>query len=478
MNDEFTLNDLLAIEAASELWSLACPVTGVPYWHLIRNHMFRMISSDEFYSAGMATASAAPKSRMAKTAFRSLAHNLFAPRHSAEVLVMATAVGVIKEDGRWMNRLADHFVSANSNTALVEDQFRWQWRSPRTISPYLYHMPFQARCVLQARMNSRKTYWQAADQVVTTAMRRAAETVGFALDEQRALALKCRLTNRASELPHFYHAYQTLLKRLGTKILLKEEAAYGSSSALMAAANDLGIVTAEYQHGLLSSGHTAYNFASEIHDSPGLHRCLPRFLLTYGDWWNRQISAPITCLTIGNPHRSHILAKLNKSPVRSGIVLFLGDGLDTGASLSIARSIAAVLPIGLRLVFRPHPIERGLLDKLARSNQVGIEVDDVEDINASMFGTAAVIGEVSTGLFESVGLAGRTFVWDTPKARFTLGSHPFETFSSAAELSTKLAQPPLETPTATASLWASGWQQRYAAFLSEHGVAPQVSKQA
>jgi hypothetical protein len=144
----------------------------------------------------------------------------------------------------------------------------------------------------------------------------------------------------------------------------------------------------------------------------------------------------------------------------------------------MARSIAAALPVGLRLVFRPHPIERDLLDELARSNQAGVEVDNVADINASMFGTAAVIGEVSTGLFESVGLAGRTFVWDTPKARFSLGSHPFETFSSAVEFATKLAQRRLAAPLASANLWASGWQQRYAAFLSEHGIEIQVNKQA
>ncbi len=470
MKAKFTLADLLAIEADPELWDPVCPVSGVPYWHLVRNHMLRMITSDEFYSAGMGAAPPAPKTQMVKTALRSVASNLFAPPRRADVLVMATGVGVIKDGERWMNRLADHFVSADPNgTALVEDQFRWQWRSPRAVSPYLYHMPLQARCVLQARMGSRKAYRHAADHVVTAAMRRAAETVGFVLDEQRALALKNRLTSRASELPHFYRAYQALLKRLGTKIVLKEEASYGSSAALMAAANSLGVVTAEYQHGLLSSGHTAYNFATEIHALPALRRCLPRFLLTYGDWWNEQVSAPIACVTIGNPHRSHVLAKRHTSMARSDNVLFLGDGLDTGASLTMARAIAAALPPSLRLVFRPHPIERDLLGQLARTNQAGVEVDDVADINASMFGTAAVVGEVSTGLFESVGLAGRTFVWDTPKARFSLGSHPFETFSSATEFATKLAQS--EGSAITASLWASGWQHRYAAFLSEHGVA-------
>ena len=63
--------------------------------------------------------------------------------------------------------------------------------------------------------------------------------------------------------------------------------------------------------------------------------------------------------------------------------MFLGDGLDTDASLDMARAInAAIRPANLRLVFRPHPFERDRLAQLVRDGVAGVEVDKSPDINA------------------------------------------------------------------------------------------------
>lgn len=470
-----TLDDLLGIEADPDLWSLICPVSGVPYWRLIRGYMMRSIVSREFYAESIFSeaAKSVPKSRVISTAIRSAAHNAARSDGGAEVLIMATAVGMIKVGGQWMNRLADHFVMANPQaTELIEDQFHWHWRAPRLVEPALYHMPIQARCVIQAKLTPRAQYWAIANEVVHMAMRRASDAIGITVEDRLASSLIERLATRASQLPHLYRAYVALLKQRGTKVLLKEEASYDNSAAVMAAAHSLGIVTAEYQHGLISQGHDAYRFSAGVRDLPALRNCMPRYLLTYGDWWTQQTSSPAQAITIGNPHRSYSVGKLVTDPSRRDVVLFLGDGLDTDASLDMARAInAAIRPANLRLVFRPHPFERDRLAQLVRDDVAGVELDKSPDINASMAGAAAVIGETSTGLFEAVGLARRTLVWDTPKARFTLGHHPLETFQSPAELAAKLAGPAeLDSRRTVAHIWAADWQARYRAFLAEHGV--------
>lgn len=475
MNGRLTLTDLLAVEADPQLWAPACPVSGVPYWHLIRGPMLRMIISDKFYDSAIvaASSSAAPRMRMLKTALRSLTHNLLAQPQKVPILVMATAMGVIRSDEGWINRLADHFVTADpAHTNMIEDQFQWQWRAPRAVPPTLFHVPLQASCVLSGRLLPRARYRRAAHLVISMARRRAAETVGFELDDERANALTSRLTARASELPHLFRAYTQLLKRLGTRILLKEEASYGGSSALMAAANALGITTAEYQHGLISDGHDAYNFAPEIQDLPALRKCLPQYLLTYGDWWNHQMSTPVMPIAVGNPHRSYALGRLPKARERSDVVLFLGDGLDTQASLAMAQEIdEAIRPANLRLIFRPHPIERARIAELGEQGVLEVEIDTIADINAAMSGTAAVVGETSTGLYEAIGLSARVLVWNTPKAEFTLGRHPFETFASAPDLAARLAREPSQQDNQSQSkIWAPDWQQRYTAFLAQHGA--------
>lgn len=475
MTKVLTLDDLLGIEADPELWSAVCPVSGVPYWRLIRGYMMRSIASGEFYAQSIFSDAVrtVPKSRMVSTAIRSTAYNATRLGGGAEVLVMATGVGLMKVGNRWINRLADHFVMANPRaTELIEDQFHWHWRAPRLVAPALYHMPIQARCVIQAKLAPIEAYREVAQEVIQMASRRARDRIGFTLSATLLGILVDRLASRASQLPHFYRAYLALLQKRQTKVLLKEEASYDNSAAIVAAANSLGIVTAEYQHGLISRGHDAYSFAPEIRDLPALRQSMPRFLLTYGEWWTRQTNSPAQPVTIGNPHRSYSIDKLVAVPGRNDIVLLLGDGLDTDASLDMARAIdAAIRPAKLRLVFRPHPLERDRLSQLERAGAVGVEVDSIPDINMSMFGTAAVIGETSTGLFEAIGLAGRTLVWDTPKARFSLGPHPFETFESPAELAGKLARAPEpDERQAATNVWASDWRARYKAFLAEHGI--------
>lgn len=475
MSEKLTLDDLLSIETDPKLWSLTCPVSGVPYWRLIRGYMMRSIASEEFYAESIFSKASrnVPKSRMISTAIRSIAYNAARSGTGTQVLIMATAVGMMNVDGRWLNRLADHFVAANPGaTELIEDQFHWHWRWPRVIPPALYHMPIQARCVLQAKLEPRAHYVQIATAVIETARRRAADVIGVSIKEELAATLVQRLASRASQLPHLYRAYVSLLRSRGTKVLLKEEASYDNSAAIMAAANSLGIVTVEYQHGLISKGHDAYSFTSEVRNLASLRHCMPHYLLTYGDWWTEQTSSPAEAITIGNPHRAYSIGNLIADPGRRDVVLFLGDGLDTDASLDMARAIAETIrPMNLRLVFRPHPLERDHLAQLQLEGTAVVEVDSISDINASMAGAAAVIGETSTGLFEAVGLAARALVWDTPKARFTLGPHPLETFQSPQELAAKLAAPANpDSRRRVDHIWAPDWRQRYTTFLAEHGV--------
>lgn len=468
-----TLSDLLVIEADPKLLGYVCPVSGVPYWQLIRTHLLRVIMSDKYYAQPIVPSSAvaAPKSLMLNTAVRSLVNNMRVGFPKAPVTVMATAVGMIQSDGRWMNRLADHFVQANpSATLLVEDQFQWNWRAPRVVSPIRYHMPLQATAVLRSRLAPRAEFREMARSLLAIAAKRAEDLLGYILDGERLSLLERRLAARASELPHLYAAYIGMLKRLGTKILLKEEACYGGGAAVMAAANHLDIVTAEYQHGLISRGHDAYNFSLDVLDLPALRHCLPRYVLTYGDWWNQQMCLPVERVTVGNPHRSYVLEGLEPEGSRRDVVLFLGDGLDTAASLKMAATLAKTIsPVGLRLIFRPHPLERQQISKMAIAETIAI--DQVPDISTSMAGVVAVIGETSTGLFEAAGLAKRVFVWDTPKSRFALGEHLFETFETAEELTAKLGQPSSRPSSAADELWAPNWRMNYARFLRDHGVS-------
>jgi hypothetical protein len=94
-----------------------------------------------------------------------------------------------------------------------------------------------------------------------------------------------------------------------------------------------------------------------------------------------------------------------------------------------------------------------------------VEIDRESDLYSSFANAQAVVAETSTALFEALGLVERVFAWDTPKSRFYLGSHPFESALDAYDFVARLAGPKPSDAAASASLWADDWESRFQEFL-------------
>jgi hypothetical protein len=121
----------------------------------------------------------------------------------------------------------------------------------------------------------------------------------------------------------------------------------------------------------------------------------------------------------------------------------------------------------LRVVFRPHPLERA---RVLASNPKGIgavHVDSHADIYESFASAAALVSETSTGLFEAVGLVDRIFALETPRGRFSMPRHPFETCAGAEDMAARLSDRSAAVPDAAevARIWAPDWRSNYRAFL-------------
>jgi hypothetical protein len=223
----------------------------------------------------------------------------------------------------------------------------------------------------------------------------------------------------------------------------------------------------------MSGGHIAYNFAPARLADAAFMATLPEYFLSYGSWWSEQVNAPVRHWIVGNPHRS---AKLETEPAtreRQDSVLILSDGIDFDRYLELARQLQpAASAEGLRLRLRPHPLERALVHERHGADIGGIGVDTTPDLYASLRQAQAVVSEVSTGLFEAVGIVPRLYLWDTPKARFSFPSHPFDSFTTAGELTDLLRQPGSGALRAQGSdaIWAEGWRRRYTEFLGARQV--------
>lgn len=465
---------VLEIEASEELISFCCPHTGIPLWTALRQPVLRLFGISPLYGGAFVDTDyrvargAAKKARhLARAAF----HNAAAwprLRGRGAITLSATGTGLVLESGRYFNRLSDHLLLAERDRSVsIEDSFDWIWPWPRANDRIVFRAPVQAAVALRGRALE-PLYASRVRPFVELVAERVERILGTAPDAATRRWLGAVAARRLATAPYEVDAYRRMFRRLGTRILIKEEGCYGHAAPMIVAARDLGIVTAEHQHGLVSAGHDAYNFAPSVAASAAYRRTLPQYFLSYGSWWQDQINAPLAKVVIGNPHRDHRLRGWREGE-RSDI-LVLGDSIDRDFYRAFCRELAASAPPGLRVAFRPHPIERPqFAQEGERRKWQGIRIDDRPDIYDSFAAAAAVVGEMSTGLFEAAGLVPGIYVMDTAKSRFGMPDHPFAKIGGADELLDRLAGPGAAAPVDAEAIWASGWQQRYRDFIA--GVA-------
>lgn len=483
-----TLAQLLIVEDDPSLLDFQCPETDILLWPHIRTVFMRMAMSDLLYGTPLdgSVSKGVPATRAVATLGRSILRNaLFAVagKDQGQVCLLSTGIGNQPVDGKLLNRLSDHFALAYpQETITVEEHFHWRWPTSRHNERVIFHAPLQACNALSARMGVRQRHMDQAARLILFVAERSERLLGWRPGPEREQELVMMLGRKIAGMPRQLRSYEAMLHRIRPKVVLIVGACYGPATTIIRAAREQGIITCEYQHGVISPGHDGYNFSSALGASEAYGAGLPEHFLSYGTWWNNSINAPIRMTAVGNPHRDFRLAQMDNSSKLKEDILILADGTEFDLYLDLARQLAPeASKIGLRVVVRPHPLERALVaSKHGQCCDNIIYIDQNDDLYASLSSAHAVVSELSTGLFEAAGIADKLFMWDTPKARFCFPTLPFQSFNSVAELialidSDRAGRLPAGQ---TDAIWACDWQRNYGEFLKGCGVRREAIAQA
>lgn len=463
------MESLLAVEDDVRLTTMTCPGTDLLLWPMVRTPFLRLILSDLLYDTPIPTAPAAGRKTQILGLAQAGLHNLTSRGQKARVLIRASAMGGDLRDGKRFHRLSDYFVDQDpAGTLVLEDLGGGAMPRNRHNRRVIYHDPILLRATLAARRSAGQ-HIGTAKVLVDLLEIRAKDHLGWSLpttDRDWYLALVARYIARA---PHLLADYKAMLRRVSPKLLIAEEACYGNTMVcLISAARSLGIPTAEHQHGMVSKGHDAYAMAPTLAASSAYQKILPDYFLGYGAWWNAQLQVPVTPVVIGNPHGEAMRRAIEPHSGTKAGILVLGDGIESRTYIKLASDLAAALP-ERKITLRPHPQERHFFTTHHPTGQIGaVTIDQSPDIYASLAAAHTVISEMSTGLFEAMGLADRVFMWETPKAQFTLPEHPFETFTDVTALTIALSAAKPQTAQQFAQdICAPHWQDNYNRFVQE-----------
>ena len=464
VDHRLTLDDILAVEDNDAFGSVVCPDTEILVWPAVRNEFLRLILGDRLYptsplvdlSAGFR---AAP---VVLGATRAFIHNVAHRPRASDVLIVGTGAGLIERGGRAFNRYTDYFAETLGTTAWTVEQLdRGKWPSlPRANQRLGFIATRRLARELEARVAVRTRHRSLVSELVDLAAVGARERFGWHIGDSRRKRLVSLGARRLATYPSESRFIARLLKQVRPRLALVEEGCYGRMAVFNATARRAGVTVAEFQHGMVTRGHDAYNVSPSLAVNDRDRLSQPNAFLSYGSWWNEQFNAPVLSrIAIGSPHRTAALrARIAERPRESVVVL--GDGFETQAHLDLCDQLAEVLPAPMRVVFRPHPRERTKV-----SDMNATPVDDEPDLYSTFAGAAAVVAEASTALFEAVGLVPLVAVWDTSKSRFYLGPHDFPRISHADDLVALLAQGVGKEPARASETWAPDWERRFRAYL-------------
>jgi hypothetical protein len=473
---DLTIDRLLLIEDDVGILDFRCIETGMLLWPHIRISILRMIMIDLLYPS-VKDDSAKPVARaQMEMLIRSLFWNTLILPWKADrqtnVCIVSNSLTGQWVDGKLFDRVAGYFSSDFRNTLTLEDHFEWRWPFPRHDERVLFLTPHRVAHAVTGYMRMRPRHIDLARSLVDYVRERAMHHLGWAMSAERAHSLSFDLARKIASLPQQYRAYERMLARIRPKLLMIGAACFGGAYATMIlAARSQNVPTAEYQHGAVAEGHDGYNLSPTLRASEDYKRTLPDYFLSYGSWWNSQITVPLQKVIIGNPHRDTQMSRLSIQSEEKTDVLILSDGLEFGMYLDLAKAIESLVASrSWRVVIRPHPQERSWVKGVYGSQIGAITIDQNPDLMMSLNRSRVIISELSTGLFEAIGLVEEIYLWDTRKSRFCYPTHPFTSFSSAEELSKLMTSSCGTVHIDPNSFWAPNWRENYLAFLARFGV--------
>jgi len=444
----------------------------VPMWSVVRSYiagaLYDAIAGTNFQKKGGARTRPTPGYFYRTWAGRNGATPALQP---LDVMYIATGGGNVhrQDEGRYFNWITDYCADAiDARSQVVELSKGWQYSRPRTHPDVsTQHDWIALRAQLAAR--SRRL---PAEQVrdIDRYLELLRNVFGDTLRASHFLYMRRALQVSAASAAAWHDGYQRLFDRRRPRLLQINAASYGGIWAYVVRwARAAGIPVAEFQHGYIGKDHYAYNYAPALKAST-YSEGLPDYLLTFGQYWADAVSTPSQTVVIGSPRMS----EYRPAAAPSGgapYVLLASTGVGPEFYLEVTQGLLRVLPAGVQLKFRPHPGERkvaqtGYAALLANAR---VSLDDEPDVYRSIAGAALVVGDITTLMFEAIGLGVpvRVIDCDIARRRMPTSIFRFLDYAEVPALFTQQTRQAIRNDALQEHVWASDWRARYRDFVGQ-----------
>lgn len=373
-------------------------------------------------------------------------------------------------DGQWVNRYSDLFADEYKDKTFTIEQTAkdWQWPFPRRNDRVIFDGVMNAFSSIRGRVFKSKDIGEIKRFLLyynDRLYKLFGKNFTDAVVDQLILNIG-RIIEQAK-----YRA-KWLDKQLPkeTKLLIMIGAAYPGSYPITKRIKERGIRVADLQHGFITKTNAVYSYADALLNSKEAIDGSADYFLTYGDWWNDQIINPSVKVSIGNPYRDYSVERVKVDLTNR--ILIIGCGINTEKRIQMAELLEKEVP-GYSVVFRPHPGEIEMAKSIIAEKGYAVKLDDIKEVYESLAITKVVISEMSTVLFEAIGICNDIIILDTDYSRHNLPENPFIKCRSDTELVAAIEQSIHGESSVNYNIddiWKAQWSDNYRNFLSSINI--------
>lgn len=328
-----------------------------------------------------------------------------------EIVSFGTSLSNILIDKKYFNRIHDYYnFIFPEDTIFFELPYNFTYKKPRAFKNTYYHDYIRIMPVIKSKFV--KNIDSESLNEINAFIDFLKNNFAIRFDDSFYETIKNCLIKEEKRIKYRKKYFLRLIDKIQPKVLFLNCAHYGGESYIIKWAKERGIITAEFQHGVVSKTHPAYNYGEVILNSEEYKKYTPDYFLTYGEYWNNQINIPGKAYVVGNPHFHESIKRYKDIEEEKGIILIVSQWTLTEEFVEIAKFLANNLK-DKKIVFKMHPgeMKNYRLIKSLESFQ-NIEVKKDGDIYELIAKSESIIACYSTTVFEALAFNKNIYLLD------------------------------------------------------------------
>lgn len=262
--------------------------------------------------------------------------------------------------------------------------------------------------------------------------------------------------------------YLKMLKKMQPKIIFMDELCYGVEQAFISACRELGIITAELQHGYVAKNHPAYNYGTIYFTCDKLITLLPDYFLTMGKFWSDSIRIPSKIVEIGAPYLQSFEKKQSEK-----IILILSYTDKPEVFCCLAKLLVPYAEEnGYKILLKLHFSEfNEIEERYGELRNISIiEILTSNNVYELLQISEIVISSVTTVAYEALHFGIKPYVIYDEFTKDRMNFSLFESFKDVSELISKLKCRTHNDGYTTDYVWEPDYKKKFKKFLQELNI--------